>query len=275
MQKLNNDLQLAKRNMELARDRQTHYANVHRRDFVFKEGEEVLLSTQNLKLPKGITPKLSNRYTGPFKIVDVVTPTAYKLQLPNTWKIHPVFHVSLLKAYNSGGNNDHEQKVIEIVDDNQREYEVDKLLGKRFGKDSQMEYLVLWKGYPELEATWETYESVKDLKALDEFEQITQTQTPSSSRDQNIVNHIWRKWTKSQVQKYIMSLILPDTLGVTSPELVNIMKRHQVNGGKLTELTADTLIEMGLSAAASEWMMEQLELLFRDKAAYKGLYASS
>ena len=53
------------------------------------------------------------------------------------------------------------------------------------------------------------------------------------------------------------------------------MQRHQVNGEKLTELTAETLIEMGLSAAASEWMMEQLELLFRDKATYKGLYASS
>ena len=275
MQQLNNNLQMAKRNMELARDRQTHYANVHRRDFVFKEGEEVLLSTQNLKLPKGITPKLSNRYIGPFKIVDVVSPTAYKLQLPDTMKIHPVFHVSLLKAYNSGGNNDHEQKVIEIVDESKREYEVDKLLGKRFGKDSQMEYLVLWKGYPDTESTWESYETVKDLKALDEFEQITQTQSKSNGRDQGIVNHIWRKWTKSQVQKYIMSLILPDTLGVTSSELVNIMKRHQLNGEKLTQLTAEVLVEMGLSEAASEWMMEQLELLFRDKTTYKGLYASS
>ena len=143
MQQLNNNLQMAKRSLELARDRQTHYANVHRRDCVFKEGEEVLLSTQNLKLPKGVTPKLSNRYTGPFKIVQVVSPTAYKLQLTDTMKIHPVFHVSLLKAYNSRGNNSHEQSVIEIVDESKREYEVDKLLGKRFGKDSQMEYLVL------------------------------------------------------------------------------------------------------------------------------------
>jgi len=32
-----------------------------------------------------------------------------------------------------------------------------------------MEYPVLGKGYPESEATWESYESVKDLKALDEL----------------------------------------------------------------------------------------------------------
>ena len=72
-----------------------------------------------------------------------------------------------------------------------------------------------------------------------------------------------------------MSRKLPDTLGVTSSELVNIMKRHQANGEKLTQLTAEVLVEMGLSEAASEWMMEQLELLFRDKTTYKGLYASS
>jgi hypothetical protein len=89
------------------------------------------------------------------------------------------------------------------------------------------------------------------------------------------VDHIWRNWTKSQVQKYIMSLILPDTLSVTSPELVNIMKRHQVNGEKLTQLTAEILVSMGLSQAASKWMMEQVEILFRDKTSYKGLYASS
>jgi hypothetical protein len=86
----------------------------------------------------GITTKLSNRYTGPFKIVDAVSPTAYTLQLPDTLKIHPVFHVSLLKAYNSGGNNSHEQKIIEIVDESQREYEVDKLLGK------PLERIVRW-----------------------------------------------------------------------------------------------------------------------------------
>ena len=63
MQKLQNNIELAKRNMQNAKDRQTHYANRHRRDFSFKEGEEVWLSTKNLRLPKGITRKLSNRYT--------------------------------------------------------------------------------------------------------------------------------------------------------------------------------------------------------------------
>jgi hypothetical protein len=148
MQKLNSNLHDATRNMELARDRQAHYANVHRRDLVFKEGEEVLLSTQNLKTPKGITPKLSSRYTGPFKIIEVVSPTAYKLQLPDTWKIHPVFHISLLKQYNSKDTSSSQPKIVEIEEEVEQEYEVEKLLGKRLGKQSQLEYLVLWKNTP-------------------------------------------------------------------------------------------------------------------------------
>jgi hypothetical protein len=116
---------------------------------------------------------------------------------------------------------------------------------------------------------------VKDLKALDQFEQITQTRPATNSRDQNIVNHIWRKWTKSQVQKYIMSLMLPDTFSVTASDLVNIMKRHQVNGEKLVELTAEMLVEMGIPEEVSIWLMSQLELLFGNESKYKGSYLSS
>jgi len=38
MQQLNNNLQMAKTSLELARDRQAHHANIHRRDCVVKGG---------------------------------------------------------------------------------------------------------------------------------------------------------------------------------------------------------------------------------------------
>src|ERR1700739_1753569 len=97
--KIQLDLEAAHHNMLEARDRQTYYANKQRREFIFKEGEEVLLSTKYLSLKSGITQKLSARYTGPFKITQVMSPVAYKLELPDDWisrkRIHPVFHVSL------------------------------------------------------------------------------------------------------------------------------------------------------------------------------------
>lgn len=45
----------------------------------------------------GKFPKLLPRFVGPFAIADVLPGDAYRLILPDTWQIHDVFHVSLLK----------------------------------------------------------------------------------------------------------------------------------------------------------------------------------
>lgn len=51
-----------------------------------------------LRLPPGLA-KLSFKYFGPFKIVDKLGSSDYKLLLPDTAAIHPVFHVSQLKQH--------------------------------------------------------------------------------------------------------------------------------------------------------------------------------
>jgi hypothetical protein len=59
-------------------------------------GDEVLLSTKNIKIKSAGTRKLLPRWLGPFIITQEVNEVAYKLELPASLKIHPVFHVSLL-----------------------------------------------------------------------------------------------------------------------------------------------------------------------------------
>ncbi len=45
--------------------------------------------------------KLSPRYVGPFTITRQINLVTYLLQLPPQYRIHPSFHVSLLKPYHS------------------------------------------------------------------------------------------------------------------------------------------------------------------------------
>ena len=158
-----------------------------------------------------------------------------------------------------------DNNIIDIELDEVPEYEVDKLIAKRFGKHNQIEYLVLWKNYPESEATWENYETVKDLKALDDFEQSS-TVRPTSNRDRARLDYVLRKWTKPIVQKYVMSLTPPAEVKLNTSELVNLMKKHKVDGERLIQLTKKELIEMGVPEQASQWVMQQLDDVFSSQS---------
>jgi len=272
---LQQNLDAARSNMTEARDRQTHYANKQRRECIFKEGEEVLLSTKYISLKPGITHKLSARYTGPFKIIQVVSPVAYKLDLPNDWtsrkRIHPVFHVSLLKKYNrndSDSSAEEKQDIVEVDDAEDREYVVDKIISQRITKDKQVEYLVTWKGYPESEATWETTENVKDVKALDDFEQALKV-AASADHTRTRKDFIMRKWTKPRVQQYIRSLTVPRDLNINSNELSHILKKQNVNGELLISLTKQVVMDMGISEPVAEWLIKQLHDLFSSESQYQ------
>ena len=80
---------------ELAR---TRMAKQGKSTFIpFKQGDKVWLDMRNIKMNyhKKIRPKRE----GPFEILKVLGPVTYRLKLPLTWKIHPVFHVTLLRQY--------------------------------------------------------------------------------------------------------------------------------------------------------------------------------
>ena len=52
---------------------------------------------QSKTLKTGKCEKLSPRYCGPFKILEKIRDVAYRLELSEGIKAHPVFHVSKLK----------------------------------------------------------------------------------------------------------------------------------------------------------------------------------
>ena len=142
--------------MEKAVMTQKAYYDRKHWDMQFAVGDSVLLSTQNLRL-KGIPHKLQWKFCSPYKILEKIGAQAYRLQLPDTWRIHPVFHVSLLKQWRPSLV----QQVpgeVELEDaDTPQYFNVEKILLWRWSSKTRRrrrEFLVLWQGYPMEDAEW-------------------------------------------------------------------------------------------------------------------------
>ena len=66
----------------------------------------------SLKL--GSCATLSPRYCGPFEVLEIIGPLAYRLALPTSTRAHNVFHVSLLKRYVHDPNHVINWDVIQV-----------------------------------------------------------------------------------------------------------------------------------------------------------------
>jgi len=168
-------MEVAKDNLILAQQHQTEQANKYRRHIEYNIGDKVLLSTRHINNPvdkNRPTRKLSPKFIGPYKIIKKVSTTAYKLDLPETLRIHPVFHVSLLKRYHETSNFSRTipPPPIFIPETQQEEYEVEIILDKKIIQN-KTQYLVKWLGYPLHDATWEPIEHLVNAgEKIKEFE---------------------------------------------------------------------------------------------------------
>ena len=95
---------------------------------------------------------------------------AYRLELPPTMKVHPIFHVSLLEPYQESIFLRRVQSPPPSIEiENHDEYEVDKILDSR-RRWAKLDYFVHWSGYDINEQTWEPTENlVNALEKVHEF----------------------------------------------------------------------------------------------------------
>ena len=90
---------------------------------------------------------------GPFPISQKVGPVAYRLELGQRLRrVHPVFHVSLLRRSVEGGDGASPPEPLEL--DGELEYEVATIRQHRQRRDGTREFLVSWVGYDQSEDTW-------------------------------------------------------------------------------------------------------------------------
>ena len=106
-------------NLKIARDRQKSYADNRRKDLQFEIGDRVFLTISPWKgvLRFGKRGKLSSRYIGPYEIIAIVGPIAYRLDLPpELSKVHNVFHVSMLRKYIPDPSHVLRDQAVELKD---------------------------------------------------------------------------------------------------------------------------------------------------------------
>lgn len=131
----------------------------------FSVGTKVWLRRTNIATQRP-NAKLDHTYLGPFAITDKVGRRAYKLKLPSTMKIHPVFHVSLLEPVHQDtipGRT--QQPPPPVITNGTEEYEVEAILDHRI-RHRRKEYLVQWKGYGVEDRTWEPVNNLTHCQGL-------------------------------------------------------------------------------------------------------------
>jgi hypothetical protein len=158
-----------------------YYDQHHQPQPSYEVGDEVLLNAKNIRTVRP-TRKLAPKLYGPFHILAKIGKSAYRLELQSRWRIHNVFHTSLLEPHRNNvikGRAQIRPETEEI--EGESEYEVERILqsevrttrrksGGRYKQIKSLYFLVQWKGYPDDESTWEPGTSLeRATESIEEF----------------------------------------------------------------------------------------------------------
>ena len=174
-------------------------------------GDKVSISTEGIELKGQPSGAFWQRYIGPFKIVEKLSPLVYRLSLPAAMKrIHPVIHISKLRKWRD--DRDYPERCVseaeaaEHADIARGELRVKEILGYGIGEHpkyktgSALVFHVHWEGHDDPGShTWEPYAAVKGLQQLDDLLATSQ----------------WKRFVRSQAYrqfaKEFPARVPPDT----------------------------------------------------------------
>jgi hypothetical protein len=165
----------ARTNLQEAADRMKKFYDRKRGESVnYEIGDKVYLEASHINTDRPMK-KLDDKRFGPFTITEKVGQSAYRLNLPKTWKkIHDVFNEALLSPYHPPSYPNQRQPAPpppDIIGD-VPEYEVEHIVDSRVRRN-RVEYLVKWVGYPREEQTWEPLKNLTNAKdAIADFHRL-------------------------------------------------------------------------------------------------------
>lgn len=160
---LQRELLKARKAMELSANRRRRPAP----DFL--PGQKVWLLRRHISTTRP-SSKLDVRRLGPFAIIAQVATSAFRLDLPPSMHIHPVFHVSLLEKHVANTFPDRVMGPPPTIHvDGLPEFEVHEILDSRFFR-GKLQYLVDWVGNDVSEQSWQPVDNLEHAKcAISDF----------------------------------------------------------------------------------------------------------
>ena len=145
----------------------TQQANKRRMERTFEIGDWVYLRlqpyVQQSLMPRS-SHKLSFRCFGPYQISQKVGAVSYRLHLPESSKIHPVVHVSLLKKAIPPTAQVSKELPVSFIDLT-TQGQPEEILGERLikrGRKMQPQVRVRWSNFPDSCSTWENVYALVD-----------------------------------------------------------------------------------------------------------------
>ena len=134
--------------------------------------DKVWLNSKYIKTKQN--RKLEAKFFRLFQVLHPVGKQAYKLKLPKKWRIHDVFHMSLLEQDTTRKERvDENVTKLEFDAGDSKEYKVETIwdnavyaMESESGHLPGLYYLVACKGYPEEENIWEPFSVVQHLRKL-------------------------------------------------------------------------------------------------------------
>lgn len=160
----NDMLRVLQEQLLKAQERMRVQANRHRRQVELEVGDMVYLKMQPYKmksLAKRINQKLSPRYYGPYEVEEKIGAVVYRLKLPEDSKVHPVFHVSLLKKV-VAPTSEFQPLPSCLNEDWMLEAVPEEIIAMRKNDCGENEVIIKWKQLPAFQNSWELTSKIKE-----------------------------------------------------------------------------------------------------------------
>jgi hypothetical protein len=156
--------QLYKR-LKKTKNNQVKYYDEKHTSWIFNVEDKILLNFKNIHIFKS-SKKLDHKYYESFEIEEFMEKQAYKLRLFNTFRIHNVFHVFLLKSYKERFDDVITSSSIMINEE--RHDEIKLILNNKLYR-KRLQYFVKWLNWSNIENQWIYAEDVQADELIKNF----------------------------------------------------------------------------------------------------------